>query len=259
MPTAGTRKAPAPRRGKSPASRVPRHLGSTYLSFTHRPLHCLIFILPPLLFYHLGTAALGSRLTPSARGDLLDALAMFGVTGRYLAPAAIAAVLVAQHLARGDDWRIRPRVLAGMAGESVLWTLPLLAMGLLRGQLQAAAVTAGGGHSALAQICADVGAGVYEEFVFRLILISVLAIVFVDVLGLKEGWVLTGAVLLSAVLFALYHPQVRGPHLAMGPFFMLFAAGVLWGGLYVFRGFGIAVGSHVAWDLWYHLFKWLWG
>ena len=109
----------------------PRH---AYLQQTHRPLNSLLFVLPLLLFFHVG-------LWLNDAGQMVELLAMkhlsrllqffLGTTTPYLPAVAVVAVLLAQHVARKASWQFRPGVLLGMAGESVVWMLPLLALVLL--------------------------------------------------------------------------------------------------------------------------------
>ena len=70
-------------------------------------------------------------------------------------------------------------------------------------------------------------------------------LIFVDVFGLKKGWVAVGTVIVTAVLFAMYHVG--------GDFVFRTLAGVYLGGLFLLRGFGVAVGTHVMWNIYYAL------
>jgi hypothetical protein len=232
-----------------------RHKGDTYFDRTHRPLLWLLFILPPLGFYHVCTLATGSLRRSGANVHLLELLGWFGAGPALLAPLLILTVLLGMHLSRRDPWRLEPATLAGMAAESALWTLPILAVNLLRGQFVSASAQAGSGDYVVGQVrpglkylCADVGAAVYEEFVFRLVLISLILLLFVDIFELKEQAVLVGAVLLSALLFSLYH-RISGTQPPLSSMILWGAQGVLWGTLLWFRGFGICVGSHVCVNL----------
>jgi len=88
----------------------------------------------------------------------------------------------------------------------------------------------------------SVGAGIYEEFIFRLLFVGLGLLVFSKLLGLRRDWVAVAAVVVSAVLFSLYHlPTDRAV------FYVL--AGIYLGSLYLFRGYGIAVGAHAAYNI----------
>ena len=221
-----------------------------YSRQTLRPLNCLVFILPLLLFFQIGTAYYGTALF--APRDLHKLLRYFGATAAYLPVVLIVAVLLTQHLARRDPWQVRPKALAGMFAESMVWAAPLVAMNYLTGLLPAAAAEPGA-ENALRQILTSVGAGIYEEFIFRLIFISLIMLIFVDVFELRKDVVAVLTVIVSAVLFGLYHfsgAQLLGGQGFSWPRLLFFTtAGVYLGGLFVFRGFGVAVGAHAAYNI----------
>ena len=63
----------------------------SYTWQTHRPLNCLVFVLPLLLFFHIGTAHYGTSLL--APRDLGRLLRYCGATAAYLPALLILAVL----------------------------------------------------------------------------------------------------------------------------------------------------------------------
>ena len=237
---------------REPRKSKPRR--DTYWEHTRRPLHSLVIVAPLLVLFHaLETRYDSNLLAPEMMGRFL---VFFGATQPFLPPLGIALVLLIHHFARRDPWEVRPVVLAGIVGESILWTVPLIGLSELTGRIAApaAAATSSGGIDAVLQpALIAVGAGVYEEFVFRMVLISLVVLVFSDVMGLRKDWVVVAAVVCGAALFSLCHftsQQTFGPDpFAWGKFIFLAVAGVLWGGLFLCRGFAVAVGCHVVWDL----------
>ncbi|MFP4052328.1 MAG: CPBP family intramembrane glutamic endopeptidase [Phycisphaerae bacterium] len=235
------------------STRKPRKKPDTYFEHTQQPLQSLLLVAPLLVLFHVGVLAWGIHDYPEYPMRVF--LQYFGVTTSFLPPLLVVGVLLAQHLARRDPWTARPWTLLGMLGESVAWTLPLLAVQYLRDLAISAdlASTLPAARGLGKQIVFYMGTGVYEEFVFRLVAISLLMLVLVDLLALPETAAAITAVVVSAVLFALAHfgiPGVwEGASFSWPRFLFLAPAGVLWGGLYAFRGFGIAVGSHVTWNV----------
>jgi len=107
-----------------------------------------------------------------------------------------------------------------------------------------------------ASIVAGIGAGIYEELVFRLILICVLMLVFQDVLGLSRRNSIILAVLVSAVLFSAHHhiDFLTGQPNPGDPFNLIVfgfrtVAGIYFAVLFAIRGFGITAGTHAFYNI----------
>jgi membrane protease YdiL (CAAX protease family) len=93
-----------------------------------------------------------------------------------------------------------------------------------------------------------IGAGIYEELVFRLIMIALLHLILVDVLALPEGIGQAGAIGVSSLAFALYHFPSWG-EIRVTLFLIYAFAGVYLAGIYLVRGIGIAAGAHAVYDI----------
>jgi len=220
---------------------------------TSKPLYCLIFILPMLVFFHWGTRYY--RMGLLAEHGVRKFLSYFGGTAACLPPLAVLSVLLGQHLIKRDRWDIRPRVLGGMCVESVLWVAPLIAVSHVTTRLFLAASQAATqpAMSLLDSSLVAMGGGIYEEFLFHLVGIGFLMLVFVDAVSLPKVPVAVGAVGVTAILFSLFHMNVppfygSEPYSAQAMAFRA-AAGAYLGVLFIARGFGIAVGAHVMWNI----------
>jgi membrane protease YdiL (CAAX protease family) len=105
---------------------------------------------------------------------------------------------------------------------------------------------AGPGLGAIAQ---GIGAGVYEELVFRLGLISLLMIVFADLLRLHRGTTAVAAVCVSAVLFAAHHHVPFGQEaFHWARFAFRTVAGVYLAVMFWYRGYALAAGCHATYN-----------
>lgn len=218
-----------------------------YREATGRPLYCLAFLLPLILFFQVGTAWLGhSRLL--AQQDLHKLLGFFGATAPYVPALLVLGVLVAWHLIRRDPLRISPGVLLGMAVESAALAIPLLAMMTLIGRL-----AMGGGNSGtlLQSALLATGAGIYEEFIFRLALLGLAVLIFVKVFDLPKSPVLAVAVAVTSLLFALYHVDFAAGwgDFSWARFIFRAAGGAYLAGVFLLRGYGITVGAHACYNL----------
>jgi hypothetical protein len=228
------------------------HVAGTYISRSTRPLTSLVFLLPFVILYEIGTRLL---LTDPVQGThhivaftlLQRFFALFSATGRHLPALAVVSILIAWHLARKDTWTISLPTLVGMAAESVALGVPLIVLGLCLARLFPA-LSAPSVTGLSRTVILSLGAGVYEELVFRLILCTALAIVLRNVLGLGERLSMLLLVVLSASLFSAYHYLGSEPfHWRIFVFRM--AAGIYFAAIFVFRGFGLTAGGHIAYDL----------
>lgn len=227
---------------------------SSYAAETLRPLNCLLFLLPLVVLYEAGLILADPALTPGessplAAPQLLEKFfRLFGATGYYLPGFALIAVLLAWHVAAGHPWRVDRWVLAGMAGESLLWAWPLFGINYLIRLRSLAAV--GEPNTKLDDLILGVGAGIYEELAFRLIVITVMITILVDVVRIKQVWGTAIAMAISSLLFAAHHyPPVGTDVFDPRDFaFRLLAGGYL-AILFVYRGFGVAVGAHAMYNV----------
>jgi membrane protease YdiL (CAAX protease family) len=110
--------------------------------------------------------------------------------------------------------------------------------------------------SLLADIVTGIGAGIYEELLFRLILICALMVVLQDVIGINRHSAVIIAVLVSAGLFGAHHHidfltgrANQGDLFDWSKFAFRTAAGVYFAALFAIRGFGITAGTHAFYDI----------
>ncbi|MBL8792351.1 MAG: CPBP family intramembrane metalloprotease [Planctomycetia bacterium] len=237
---------------------IPAYRSVPYRKATRHPWSCLLFLLPLLAAYEVGVVWVGGTQADALRNGV-DAwlrwtLESFGLNQLYWVPALVALIFIVWSIARYEDRpNDLPGVWLGMAIESVVFGLGLWGLSRALGPLidavaiEPAPATAPG--EGVAQVVTYVGAGIYEELVFRLVLYSGL------VFGLRA--VKTPALLavplaamVSATLFAGAHHI--GPYgEAFDDYVFLFRvlAGLYFAALYQFRGFGIAVGAHACFDV----------
>jgi len=227
-----------------------------YWFFATRPLHVFVFLMPLLILYELGTIFFlrraGAVEVIRAKLMLAEAFDALGPVGMHLPPFLLAGVLLAWHVISHDRWRLEPGVLPKMAGESVLWTVPLLVFGAIAGSRAMMAIASGQAPTELstgAKVTLSIGAGVYEELLFRLILITVVHLVLVDLLKVKDAAALVIGAILSAAAFTLYHRTTMAPGAwDTRTLVMYAAAGLYFAVLFILRGLGIAVATHALYD-----------
>lgn len=230
-----------------------------YGTMSMKPLHVLVFLLPLIVMYEIGSVwyladpSRGVVETIGARSMLSRFFEMFGPLTFYLPGAVLIVVFFMWHLFTKDKWQIRPTVIGGMLLESLVWCLPLLVIGTLLMRKPLLAPTVSGALHALpwqARLTLSVGAGLYEELLFRLVLITLIHFLTVDVIKTKAMSGNIIAILISAVLFSLYHHNavpMNDPR-AFETYLFYAIAGAYFGAIFLVRGFGIAVGCHALYD-----------
>ena len=223
-----------------------------YAALSTRPLYVMVFLLPLVIFYEFGSAywlrdpSTGARQAIAAHRMLNDFFHLFGGSVLYLPGIAMMVVLLVWHLLLRDQWKVRWPILLVMLVESILWTLPLMVLAQMVSAAAQAAAEAGNDQIAAlpwqGRAVVAIGAGLYEEMLFRMVAIAGLHFVLVDLLGVKETPGRVTAIAIAALAFALYHQDSSG-------FAFYLLAGLYFGGVYVWRGFGIVVAVHAIYDL----------
>ena len=241
---------------------VPSRGGAGYLDVSRQPLQILAFLVPLILLYEIGSArylsdpAHGLTQTIRARSILLGFFQDFGVAGQFLPGLAIATVLIVWQVLSGQRWRISFWALPVMLAESLAWTIPLLVILALLKQSGTGPAVAAAGPDVIgslpwqARVVISVGAGLYEELLFRMIGIAALHLVLVDLARMNDRLGSAIAVVLSAAAFAVYHDVTRANgHTDWSQAILLMSAGAYFGGVYLGRGFGIVVAVHALYDV----------
>ena len=229
----------------------------TYIQAPRHPWPCFLFLLPLLFAYEGGVLWLGGTQPEMLRNGadtwFRKALEWCGMEELYWAPMLLAAgLLVWSWLC----WRDKPDdlfgVWLGMAIESVAFALGLWGVSRALGPvLEHFGITLNYSphvQRAVGQIVTYVGAGIYEETLFRLILFAGLCRLLRYMFGLLVAVILAAAA--SALLFsAAHHVGPFGDPFDGYVFLFRTIAGVYFAVLMETRGFGIAVGAHACYDV----------
>lgn len=245
-------------RNNRQTTQSPNRRTDNYWERTQWPLQSLYFLLPLIIVYEVGTlmhARSGGRLPGRLTTETLlqQFFDLFGVTGYYLPGLMVVVVLLCWHVARRDPWTLEPKLYLLMLVESASMAIPLVVFSIVLFRepiMNAAGADADAANSIISWLLLSLGAGIYEELVFRLIAIAVFHMILVDLLALPKVHGAVGAVVLSAAAFAVVHfTGGNGREFTLGRFLFYFVAGVYLAAVYVLRGFGIVVGVHAVFDV----------
>jgi hypothetical protein len=312
-------------KNKYSTSQLLNFIQDSYLERTSRPVYALVFLLPFIVVYEIGTILINTDVLNRTQDrvvafiwlqNFLDGYLGLGSRFAWVAPPlTVVIVLLALQLTSRKRWYFNFADVIPMAIECSLLAVPLIVLSLVLSgpaepksnissgvscapRIQAEEVfrswtstssfepstsrsyslpvpscssfigreiwstTAKGNRnransqSLLANIITGIGAGIYEELIFRLILICILMMLFQDLMGFEHKNSIVFSVLISAALFSAHHHIVfvNGQFALTAPFswaeFSFRAiAGVYFAALFAIRGFGITAGTHAFYDI----------
>lgn len=236
----------------------------SYWRAAREPRYSLTFVLPLLLLYEsLAAFTSHSALAGVRNGaDVLLKTMFLSLGGRnglvafgVLALGACVALVIRDR--RRHPGPLSHRVLGGMMLESIANAVVFAVVaGTLTSLLLNPTLSAVQGSAApldrlplTTQLVVSLGAGVYEELVFRVLLVSGIAAVAVA-LSWPRAVANGVAILLSAFIFSAFH--YVGPYgdvLTLPSFTFRAVAGLIFSGMYVARGFGITAWTHSLYDI----------
>jgi membrane protease YdiL (CAAX protease family) len=227
------------------------------VSRSHR--YSLLFALPLLLLYELlelvAPVRSGGGVVRNGADVLMTSLFtwILGPRGPLVFMAlviGIALVLIRRDKSAGP---LRTSTFVAMFGESLLLALAFgLVVGVATAQVLGPFRTLaanGVGDSSLARLTLSLGAGLYEELLFRVVLVAALANGF-RLLGFSKLFGGGVAIVLGAIIFSAFHYiGPLGDPFRLDSFVFRAIAGLGFSALYLTRGFGITAWTHALYDV----------
>jgi hypothetical protein len=229
-------------------------------SRSHR--YSLLFALPLLVLYEVLAAIIGHG-EPQAIRNGADVLmksvfvALLGARGPLVFGALLIGVslwLVIRDM-RKEGKQLSPRIFAVMTAESIVLAL---AFGIVVASITTRVLAP---FAALVQtpmreldpstqLMVSLGAGLYEELLFRVLLVGALAALGVRAFRWKPATAGAVAVGVGALIFSLFHYiGPFGDAFEAGSFTFRLIAGIFFSALFVARGFGITAWTHALYDV----------
>ncbi len=259
---------------KNRSSQLLEFAKDSYFDRTSRPIYALTYLIGFIILYEIGTllistdALSNSLVVNEVRvvsfawiQNLLMEYLNFPARLTWIAtPLVVVVILLALQITSKTQWKVRAFDFLPMTVESVLLAVPLIVLSLTinssvseQSILMNAAYEAGGLG---VELVTGIGAGIYEELVFRLIMISLLMLVFQDFMGVTRRNSIILSVAISAVLFSMHHHvffmdgSLRfGEAFVFSKFVFKTLAGVYFAAIFATRGFAIAAGTHAFYDI----------
>ncbi len=223
-----------------------------YHQTTRSATYGFLSALPLLVLYEtLIVWANADASTPVRIGAelwLKSLLPPLGAAGHLALGGIVLAVGVAVFWAeRHRDLPLRTGYFCGLIAESALYAVLVAALiSRLVGLVFAAAPPPVG--DLWTQLALSIGAGLYEELVFRVLLVGGLAWVFRRLTGASAAY--AAAAVLGALLFsAVHYTGPLGDAFALSSFAFRFLFGLALNVLFLGRGFGVAAWTHALYDV----------
>jgi hypothetical protein len=233
-----------------------------YWQDSRSPRYSLLFAVPLLGLYEALVAILPRSETRGIRNGadvLLESFFSF-IAGTH-GPLLFGAVLVGVggwlfvRDARVHGWRLRAWLFGAMFTEALILALALgLVVGVVTAQVLGAthllAMVQVERFDIWTRLMVSLGAGLYEELLFRVLLVSGLFVLARDALHWRPRVAGVFAAVVGALLFSAFH--YVGPYgdpFAISSFTFRAIAGLALSAIYLLRGFGIDAWTHALYDL----------
>jgi len=221
-----------------------------YLNSSKSLHYSLILTLPVLAMYEMGTILLfrDSFFELRNSGEILlrSLFESLGLTNPLMV-SGILLVLFIIVMVRGYKIEKKPGIHANyivyMLLESMFWgALIFIALQLFT-QLPLQLITM---EEKLSNINLAIGAGIFEELIFRLVVISAILVILERGLTFESQYAIPLAIILSAIIFAAFHLFMEVYSFPV--FSQRVVGGILLGSLFYIRGYGISVYAHIIYN-----------
>ena len=235
-------------------------LEPSYWARSKAPLPSLLLVAPLLVVYEVGVLFLGPQAARNGADVWLrQMLASIGLGEYLLLPGATVGVLLSMHFASPRKLGATPGLLWRMAAESIALALLLVLMARLQQRLLAIPASvadmpclawlAPRQAGLFERLVGYAGAGIYEELLFRLLLLTFLARLIRLGKATEERALVVSAVVTSLLFSAAHYVGPLGDHWTLSSFVFRFVAGGFFATLFVLRGFGIVACTHAIYDV----------
>lgn len=222
----------------------------SYWTDTRRPIYSAALVLPFLLTYEIGLLLLKPDRINGGDVIIQRILGLISIQIPFLSAVVLLACFVVWQVRAKGDWKLNWGFLQLAYLESLACAIVLfLFMGWLSRTLPQASLAAAGLRGRFLEVVLYCGAGVYEELVFRVLLLGLLLLVFTKLLHMETFAASVWSVILGALLFSLFHYLPGGDTFHINSFLQRAFAGVFFAALFVTRSFGVAAASHALYDI----------
>lgn len=233
---------------------------SQYLEDTQRPIYSAVLVFPFLVTYHVGLLILRPDVINGGHAIIQHMLRPFPISASLASTLFLLIAFGIWQFSTKAKLEVNPEKLALMFAECIVyavvlfWFMSWFAMMLsshgVQGAVLMQAVEENGSlKTKFLSLTLYCGAGVYEEFVFRVLLLGLLMLMFTKLIKM-EAWVAAAwSVVLGSLIFSIFHYGPGGDAFNLNSFLQRAFAGVYFSTLFVTRSFGVAAVAHALYDI----------
>ena len=225
----------------------------SYFINTRSPLYSFLFTIPLFFIYEIGVLFSSTTEMISMRNGadalMRQILSALGIHGFYWIGGIFFIGFVVVYFYQKQYWNeveVEAKYLILMMFESVIWSIGLY---IFMSNVYVLLMTPSRAFM-VQQVILAVGAGIYEEFLFRVLLITGIAGILGFIFQWSEAlrnWI---AMIIAAGVFSSFHFIGEfGDYFSFNIFMIRLFAGIVLGTLYFMRGFGITAWAHSIYDL----------
>lgn len=224
-----------------------------YHRYTRSATYGVLSTLPLFLLYEAMIVAVNSGAKAPVRVGadvwIKEALSMTGLQGGLLLVLiAVLAAGTAYVVDRDKHIPIRGGYITGIVLESIVYAIivAFLVSNLVAALFAVAPPPDGGLWT---QLALSIGAGLYEELLFRVVLVGGLALLFRPFFKTRTAGYLLAALLGAAVFSLVHYLGPLGDPFQLPSFTFRFFFGLALNALFLGRGFGVAAWTHALYDV----------
>jgi len=227
---------------------------SNYWRFSRSAYYSVVAAMPLLVAYEILIILTHSRywaLRNAADIWIRTFLMAFDLQAQHLTFVMIGILFILIPFSKtySTGVRLKPSYFALMLSEAFVYSLVLGSV--LQNILRVSGLSSGGpGNGALQNFALSLGAGLFEEIIFRVLLLNLLFLLLKPFL---RNWVSTVivSVLIASFLFSMSHyVGTMADQWQWYSFMFRWVAGLLFTVLYFLRGFAITAYTHALYDIW---------
>ena len=222
-----------------------------YLKRSRNLPKSFLFILPLLVFYEIGILLYGTEIKNTADVIVKKPFELFGDSATLVFNSLIIITSLCSIFYIEKKNRLSCKIFIPMLFESAAYGFALgyVILFFVHGYLPFD-ITNLYAQSFIKGIIISLGAGVYEEILFRMLLLSVTYLIVVKALKINPAIGSLCSILICAFIFpGMHYIGSSGDTFTIHSFSFRLVAGIILSAIFIFRGLGIGVYTHAIYDI----------